>query len=156
MSLLEYLKPRTSRFKVNKLFEYMVNVEEAMNGNIDLACEPETLGTAVGDANGNEEDFTRDVEIKLEDSEGNVHTWFNEEIDVDIADDSTNGEAQFEDGTTATKQLELSRGVGTITVVYDTSGGDFAEGDVITLTASSSNILGYNITDATSVDTLTA
>ena len=156
MSYLDYLKDRTSRFKINKLFEYMRVLEDALNGNINLACEPETLATVVTEANGNEEDFTREVEITLEDEDGNLHQWFNEEIDVDIADDSTSGEAQFEDGTTDTQQLELSRGKGTITIVYDTTGGNFEAGDEITLTASSGNLLGYNIADATSVDTLAA
>jgi len=154
MSYLDYLKDRTSRYKINKLFEYMRELEEGCNGNIELSVEPETLDTEVDEAN---DDFEREVTISLEDGEGNLHQWFNGEVDVDIADDSTDGEAQFEDGTTDTQQLKLERGgEATITIVYDTSSGDFEAGDEITVTVSSDNILGYSIDDATSIDTLAA
>lgn len=136
-------------------FEYMRQIEKALAGDIVLSVTPATLGSsaakiaaAVAD---DAEKFVRTVKFELKDAAGNIHTWFNGDIALTIAETTAgDGTASIADSAT---EVSLVEGVGSIDIEYI---GTWAAADTSTLTTTQRDITGVTITAKTSVDTVVA
>lgn len=135
---------------VNENIDVMAS---AMSGDILIQVTPETTGSSAAAVSaaiaGAGEKYTREVIVKLVNSGGDVHTWFNGTLAI------AGSETTVGDGTadTAEETVTLVNGVGTCALEYI---GVWAEADDATVTVTGGKILGYSIADATSVDTLIA
>jgi hypothetical protein len=87
----------------------------------------------------------------LKDAAGNIHTWFNGDISLTIAE-STAGDGVAAIAGSATK-VSLVEGVGNINIEYT---GTWAAADTSTLTTTQRDITGVTIAAETSKDTLVA
>ena len=136
-------------------FEYMRQVEKALSGDITLTLTPATLGSSAAKVAlviaGDAEKFVRTVKFELKDASGNIHTWFNGDVALTIAE-VTAGTGTAAIANTATK-VSLVEGVGSIDIEYI---GVWAAADTSTLTTTQRDIAGVTITAKTSVDTLVA
>ncbi len=136
-------------------FEYMRTVENAMSGDINLVVTPSTLGSSATKVNaaiaGDEGKFIRIVVFKLKDTAGNIHSWFNGDISISVAE-TTAGSGVAAISEEATK-VTLIEGVGSIDIEYT---GEWAAADTCTLTTTQKTIMGVTIAAKTSVDTLVA
>lgn len=124
----------------------------AMSGDIALMVTPATLGSSAADVNAAilaDGQFDREVEVKLVDSNGNVHTWFNGELSI-AGTEVTAGDGTA--GTTAAT-VTMVNGVGTCVQRYI---GTWAAADTATVTVTGGTLLGYTVANDTSVDTLVA
>lgn len=92
--------------------------------------------------------YSREVNIKLVDSDYNVHTWFNSELSLTASCESEEGEVRQYPET-----VQMKNGQATVRIYMK---GPFAEGDTNTLTVSDLELLGYTIDGATSVETTIA
>jgi len=145
MSKLAKLKEKAFKYSMKGFYEYMEMQEKALNGDMVLEVTPATLGSSAATI------ATRDVTVKLLDADGNAHSWFNGTFAIAV-DDVTDGDgtSAIEDSATTVTMVE---GVGTFTIEYSDT---WAEADTETLTVTGGTLLGYTITDKTSVDTLVA
>ena len=85
--------------------------DEALSGDIVISCSPSvTTRPATTEA------FSRDVEVSLKTSAGEIHTWFNGTLAVAASDTSTAGTAAIADSAT---EVTLVNGVGTIAITGD-------------------------------------
>lgn len=136
-------------------FEYMRQMEKALSGDIVLVLIPDTLGSSAAKiataVAGDAEKFVRTVKFELKDAAGNVHTWFNGEIAITIAE-TTAGDGAAAIADSATK-VTLVEGVGSIDIEYT---GTWAAADTSTLTTTQRDIAGVTIAAKTSVDTVVA
>ncbi len=130
-----------------------VLMASAMSGDIALRITPATLGSSAAAVTaaiaGDDEKYARDVLVELVNTAGDVHTWFNGSLAI------AGSESIAGDGTadTAEETVDLVDGVGTCTLEYI---GAWAAADTATVTVTGGTILGYTVTNATSVDTLVA
>ena len=139
MSLLDYLKDRSMRYKVNNLFNYMRALEEAVNGNIELDMDDDkTVDADVGDQ------FT--YEVKLTDGDGKLHEWFHGTGDIDLSGDNDGSFSIVNEED----DLKFDRGIGEVVIEVDTA----TDGHTATITVSHDDVLGYSIADATADITL--
>jgi len=88
-------------------------LEKALSGDIIIKCFPETITRAA-----TAEAFSRDVEVRLETSGGEVHGWYNGTLPVAATDASSAGTASIADSAT---EVTLVNGIGTIAVEGDTA-----------------------------------
>lgn len=136
-------------------FEYMRQIEKALAGDIVLALTPATLGSSAAAVAaaiaGTAGKFVRTVKFELKDAAGNIHTWFNGDIGLAIAE-STAGDGVAAIAGSATK-VSLVEGVGSIDIEYT---GTWAAADTSTLTTTQRDIAGVTIAAKTSKDTLVA
>lgn len=136
-------------------FEYMRQIEKALSGDIVLTLTPATLGSSAAKIApaiaGDAEKFVRTVKFELKDAAGNIHTWFNGDIALTIAE-VTAGDGVAAIADSATK-VTLVEGVGSIDIEYT---GTWAAADTSTLTTTQRDIAGVTITAKTSVDTVVA
>lgn len=116
---------------------------KALSGDIAWTVAPATTTKAATSAA-----WTRDVVVRLTDSAGNVHRWFNKAISsgVSVADTSTAGTASV-----ASTTLTIVNGEATVTVSGAAAAWLATETD--TLTVASATILGVTIAAKTSVET---
>lgn len=153
MSLIDKFNDHT--YVGKEYFEYMRQIEKAMAGDIVLTLSPATTGskateiTAALLPEGGK--FVRTVKFELKDAAGNIHTWFNGDIDLTVAD-VTAGDGASAIANEATK-VTLIEGIGTIDIEYT---GTWAADDTNTLTTTQRDICGVTITAKTSVDTVVA
>lgn len=102
----------------------------------------------VGISEEGKDPYTRTVTVKLVNGEGKVHDWFNDEVTIAIAEDTSgDGEASI-----SSTDLSLSNGIGKAKVTLT---GTWADSDTNTLTVSEQDILGYTLSSKTSVETST-
>lgn len=136
-------------------FEYMRQIEKALAGDIVLSLTPATLGSSAAKIAtaiaGDAEKFVRTVKLELKDAEGNIHTWFNGDIDLTVAE-TTAGDGVAAIADSATK-VTLVEGVGSIDIEYT---GTWAAADTSTLTTTQRAIAGVTIAAKTSKDTVVA
>lgn len=136
-------------------FEYMRQVEKALSGDVTLVLTPATLGSSAAKVAaaiaGTAEKFVRTVKFELKDATGNVHTWFNGEIAISIAE-TTAGDGVSAVADSATT-VSLVEGVGSVDIEYT---GIWAAADTSTLTTTQRDIAGVTIAAKTSKDTLVA
>jgi len=136
-------------------FEYMRQVEKALSGDIALVLTPATPGSSAAKVAtavaGAAEKFIRTVEFAVKDAAGNVHTWFNGDITIGIAE-TTAGDGVSAIAGSATV-VNLVEGVGNIDIEYT---GTWAAADTCTLTTTQRDIAGVTIAAKTSKDTLVA
>ena len=136
-------------------FEYMRQVEKALSGDITLVLSPATTGSSAAkvatDIAGDAEKFIRTVSFAVKDAAGNIHTWFNGDITIGVAE-TTAGDGVSAIAESATK-VSLTEGVGSIDIEYT---GTWAAADTCTLTTTQRDISGVTITAKTSKDTLVA
>lgn len=136
-------------------FEYMRQVEKALAGDIVLSVTPATLGSSAAKIAtaiaGTAKKFVRTVKFELKDAAGNIHTWFNGDVDLTIVE-VTAGDGVSVIAESATK-VSLVEGVGSIDIEYT---GVWAAADTSTLTTTQRDIAGVTITAKTSVDTVVA
>ena len=136
-------------------FEYMRQVEKALSGDIALVVTPATPGSSAAkvaaDIAGAGGKYVRTVKFELKDAAGNVHTWFNGDIALAIAE-TTAGDGVSAIAGAATK-VSLIEGVGSIDIEYT---GTWAAADTCTLTTTQRDIVGVTIAAKTSKDTLVA
>lgn len=157
---------RTVNFKnhtyvPNAFYDYMKRIEEAMAGDIKLAISPATTGTSAADiaeAVGEDEGkFIRLVEVRLVNTAGDVHEWFNGTLNV-ITAETTAGDGASAIADEATT-ITIERGVGSVAIEY---AGTWAAADTNTVTIgkdasdNADTIMGYALTAKTSVDTVVA
>lgn len=137
----------------NDYYDYLKVVENGLSGDITIVPIPATLGSSAAVVNaaiqGEEEKFARSVHVKLVDTSGSIHKWFNGYLTVAASKNSTSGTVAIKDGATS---MPLVNGEGDVIIEYT---GTWAEGDTATLTVSGT-VLGYTLTQKTSVDTLVA
>ncbi|MGE4274102.1 MAG: hypothetical protein AB7E31_14775 [Desulfitobacterium sp.] len=152
MSLIDQFNDHT--YVGADFFRYLAQVEKAMSGDMVLALTPATLGSSAvkiaADIVANEK-FVRTVKFELKDAAGNIHTWFNGDIALTIAD-VTAGDGVSAIAGSAT-EVTLVEGVGSIDIEYT---GTWAAADTNTLTTTQRDICGVTITAKTSVDTVVA
>lgn len=126
---------------------------KAMSGDVVIAVDPATCGSsaeAVNAAIGGEAGkFQRTVHIALADSEGNVYSWFEGSLSIAATKSSTSGVVAIDGGGAS---VSFTNGEADVKLNYT---GEWAAADTCTLTVSGS-VLGYTLTNATSVDTLVA
>jgi len=129
-----------------QLRDYLALQEKAMNGDIVMVIDPETLGTAATSTA-----FTRDVAVSIETAAGEIHTWVNSAFatTASIAEVTAGSGA----ATIANTTLTLVDGKATVTVSCT---GAFAAEDTTTLTVGNITLGGVTVTGGTSVDTIVA
>lgn len=136
-------------------FEYLRQMEKALSGDIALVLTPATPGSSAAKVAaaiaGTAKKFVRTVKLELKDAAGNIHTWFNGDIDLTIAE-VTAGDGVAAIAESATK-VSLVEGVGSIDIEYT---GTWAAADTSTLTTTQRDIAGVTIAAKTSKDTLVA
>jgi hypothetical protein len=141
------------RYSLGDFWKYLEILEKALNGDLVLEVTPATTSNSVTtvnneiSANGK---FTRDVVIKLKTVAGEVHEWFNGTFAISASATTTSGAIAIAGGLT---EATFAEGQTTVTLEYT---GTWASGETATLTVTGGSKLGYTISDATSVDTLTA
>jgi hypothetical protein len=115
----------------------------AINGDMSMTITPTTVTTAATAAA-----WTRNVNIKIVDDNGLVHSWLTQDFTttLSIADTSTAGTASITSTT-----LSIVDGKADVTVSGDAQNWLAAETD--TLTVGNLTILGYTVTGGTSVET---
>ena len=153
MRFLDYLKRFT--YTPNEFYDYLIGVERAMAGEIALIVSPATLGSSAADVNAaiaTDDKFVRRVKVELKASaDGDVHQWFTGSFSAAVTKTGTgNGTAAIADGGGS---VELENGVGYVDIEYT---GTWAVGDTCTLTITGGTIMGYSVSNETSVDTLVA
>lgn len=119
-------------------------LREAIGGDLKFEITPSEVSTPT-----TSEAWTRTVTIKLVNSKGKVHDWYNGDISVSIADTSVAGTASISDETPA-----MTNGVCTVVISGDAQAWLADESD--TLTVANLTVLGYTVTGVTSVETFTA
>jgi hypothetical protein len=129
--------------------------DRALSGQFVLACSPATLGNSAAAVNaaigGAAAKFTRTVVVKLTDTAGNIHTWFDGTFGIAASKVSAGGGlVAVADGASV---ATFVKGVASVVLEYT---GTWAEGNTCTLTVTGSARLGYTVTNKTSVDTLVA
>jgi len=151
MRYLDYLKRFT--YTPNEFYDYLIGVERAMAGEIALIVSPATLGSSAADVNAaiaTDDKFVRRVKVELKASaDGDIHQWFTGSFSAAVAK-TGNGAAAIADNGDS---VELENGVGYVDIEYT---GTWAEGDTCTLTITGGTIMGYSVSNKTSVDTLVA
>ena len=153
MRVPDYLKRFT--YTPNEFYDYLVQVEKAMAGELVLVVTPATLGSSAAAvvaaiAAADNDKYVRTVKVELRDADdGSLHEWFTGTFAA-AATYSTagNGEASLPTDVTT---VSLENGVGYINIEYT---GTWAEADTQTLTITGGDKLGYSVTNKTSVDTL--
>ena len=123
-------------------------------GDLILSVSPATLGSSAAAVNaaigGSAGKFTRDVTIKLVDSDGTL-IKSNGSFTIGVAETTAgDGVAAIEDSATS---VDLSNGEATVTLEYT---GTWAENDTCTFTATGGTVAGASVSNKTSVDTLVA
>ena len=127
---------------------------KAMSGDMTFAAVPATLGNDFNDihdaitADDNDK-FYRTVKFELRTAAGEIHTWFNggKTISIGHVTAGDGAAAIAGGGTTAT----FVDGVATVVVEYT---GTWAAADTATLTLAENDVLGYTLSERTSVDTI--
>lgn len=136
----------------NDYYDYQKAVENGLSGDIMIVPVPAACGSSAAAVNtviGAEGKFTRTVHVKLTDTDGTVHEWFNGSLAVAASKSSTSGLVAIEDSATS---MLFVNGEGDVIIEYT---GAWAADDTATVTVSGT-ILGYSLTQKTSVDTLVA
>jgi hypothetical protein len=121
-------------------------MSQAMAGDIQFSITPATTTRAATLV-----DFTRDVEIKLTNAAGVVHSWFNKAVTTGVSI----GSVTVGDGVAsiASTTLTIVNGIARVTV---SGTGAWAADDTNTLTVANLTVMGYTVTGGTSVETITA
>lgn len=132
--------------EVKKLFKNEVkkHLTPALSGDLEFKVTPETVDTLYSDQN--ESGYTRTVEVELVDGNGNRQWWFTEEVPIAV-EESTSGDGAISVETTTPT---MEDGYMKIEVEFS---GTWANTDTNTLTVSEKTILGYTVSEATSVET---
>ena len=132
--------------KANAVSNDIATMAAAMAGNLVLSITPATTTRKATSAA-----FTRTVTVRLVDSDGNVHTWFNKAVatGVSIADTSSAGTASI-----ASTTLTFVNGVAQVVVTGSASA--WLANETNTLTVANVTVLGNTVTGGTSVETITA
>lgn len=134
-----------------ELREVLDEMATGMKGDMALSLSPSTLGSSASDVNTaiSGDGFTRDVVVKLVDSNGRVHSWSGNEFSIS-ASESTVGDGVCSI-VNSLSSIGLTCGEAVISLAYT---GTWAKGDTATLTVNGGTIMGETITNKTSVDTL--
>ena len=131
-------------------------LQKAMSGDLHLACSPATYGSLADTLNAADAGtYTVDVTINLQDAAGLLHKWSSNPLSITTA--ITASDSDIAAPTVSNAAPNLADGTVTVTLTYDTDAGatkTYAAGDIITMTVSSANILGYAIADAIFTDTV--
>lgn len=155
MSMIDKFKMGRARYSLAKLWAYLATQETALAGDLVIVATPAALGSSAAAVNaaigGAAAKFTRQVRIELQNAAGDIHTWFNGSLAIAVAEITAGDGISAIAGGVST--VEFVEGVGTITIEYT---GTWAAADTQTLTITGGTILGYAVTDKTSVDTLIA
>lgn len=123
---------------------YIEMLGKALLGDLVLSISPETVSSSPTSSA-----WTRTVTVSLVDSEGNIHTWYNDSITVSIADTSAAGTASIAETT-----VTMTNGVAEITISGDAA--DWLDTETDTLTIDNLTILSNTVTGGTSVETFSA
>lgn len=128
-----------------QLRDYLALQEKAMNGDVVMMIDPETVVVTPTSAA-----WTRNVLITIETAAGELHTWVNSAhaTTASIGDTSTAGTASIVSTT-----LTLVDGKATIVVSGDAA--DWLNTETDTLTIGNIVLAGVTVTGGTSVETFT-
>lgn len=133
---------------------YGTITELAMSGNIVLVATPAVTGSSATAVNaaiaGTDAKFTRTVTLNLKTTGGTIHNWFSGSMNIAVAKSSSAGVVAISGGAT---KATFVKGVANVTLEYT---GTWVLGDTTTLTVTGGTVLGYTVTNKTSVDTLIA
>jgi hypothetical protein len=129
-------------------------IADAMSLDIALSATPATLGSSAAAVNaaiaGAEEKFTREVIVKLTNTEGDTHSWYTGTFAIAVAKSSTSGVVAIADEATT---VDIINGIGTVVLEYT---GTWAEADTTTLTVTGGTVQSVALGNKTSIDTLVA
>ena len=131
------------------------SIVKAVAGNMIIEVTPSTIGSSAADILaaivGENLKYTRDIKLKLIAIDGSTHDWYNGAMNIAVTETTAgDGTSTIADNQTT---VTFINGEATVTVEYI---GTWAEADTQTLTITGGNILGYAITNKTSIDTLIA
>jgi len=136
-----------------RLRQYLAEENTGLSGDLVLVLDPATLGNsaaAVATAIAGD-GFSRDVIVELQNAAGQVQEWFTGSLAIAVTDVTAgNGTSAIKDSATT---VLLTNGRGFVTINYV---GTWAAADTETLTVTGGTILGYTVSNKTSVDTLVA
>ena len=120
-----------------------------------LVATPATLGNSAAAVNaaigGAAAKFVRDVQVKITNADGTLAEWFDGTFTVAVSKSSTSGVIAFESGWTTT--MTFVNGRASTRMKYT---GTWASGDTATFTITGGTLLGFTVSNKTSVDTLVA
>lgn len=145
----------TIKPEVMKPYADVINVIcDAMSLDIALSATPATLGSSAAAVNaaiaGAEKKFTREVIVKLTNTEGDTHSWYTGTFAIAVAKSSTSGVVAIADEATT---VDIINGIGTVVLEYT---GTWAEADTTTLTVTGGTVQSVALGNTTSIDTLVA
>ena len=136
------------------------NLEAANDETMDVSIvtdsavfgdEAAALAYTVTEAEAGVAPYVRTVEVKLETAEGDLHAWFSGEVPVTIGYvTGGDGAASLEDALGTSPVME--NGVMQVPI---TLRGTWAGTDTNTLTVTEKTILGYTVSEETSIETST-
>lgn len=117
----------------NSFYDFMETVEKALCGDIAIANATDPV-TAQNLADLNANGLTLELELKLQDSDGNVHEWFNRSLTATIAT-SGNGVAVDGDGD-SWATIEFVKGRATMEIVLqdEVTGAAWVNEETVTIT----------------------
>jgi hypothetical protein len=119
---------------------------DAASGDMQLEITPATVNRVATSSA-----WTRTVKIRLKNTAGQTHDWFNKSVTsgASIADTSTAGVASIPSTTLTFINGEAS-------VVVTGSAAAWVAAETNTLTVANISIMGYTVTGGTSVETIVA
>jgi len=130
--------------------DFNVNFDATEGNDIKFTISPATVNSTSAIAH------TREVIIKLTNTAGERHAWFNGYVTLTIADDATAGTATIVDDnddlviTNTSNKLFLRKGYGKVTI---NCAGTWANGETNTITCVAGTVRNVVVSDATSVET---
>lgn len=130
----------------------------AMSGDMVFKCTPAALGSSAAVVNadianaekGNK--FVRTVIVTLETAAGAVHTWYSGKRDAAAVANTPARDGDC-DITGSATDITFVNGAATVVIDYTLT---WAATDTSTLTVTAGTLLGYTLSDKTSIDTLVA
>jgi hypothetical protein len=134
MSKTTYFKQHT--YTPNEFYDYMRQIEKAMALGTDIVAKIDF--TALDDyalADINDDGLDVDIPLRLEDSDGNLHTWFNRTLTATVAT-SGNGEVIDRETGLASVDIEFVEGEATLklTLLDEVTGAAWVNEETATLT----------------------
>lgn len=152
MRRLDYYKRFT--YVPNEFYEHLKGLEDAAAGDVELQILPAMTGAGTPpsaqaleippfDTTGDDDPVEVPVEIRLVNAQGDVLTWYNGTIDIDIPISTSAGTVAINDGDAGAANvdgqidLEFRNGVGEFVIVM---GGKWIADETVKVTADDDNV----------------
>ena len=140
----------TTPVLIDSLWDKMALRDKADSGDMLIITTAATssaaaMNTAIG---GEAEVFNRTVDIELQNTATDVHTWFNGAFPITITVTSTAGVV-----TTAHEYVTFAAGLASLVLTHT---GVWVEADTVVLALTAKSFYGYEVATASSTDTIAA